>query len=105
MHIQVNTDRNIEGSSDLSRGVEAVVRSTLDRFTDRITRVEIHLSDQNSQKKSGTDDMRCLIEARLAGRQPISVSHQAETVEKAVDGAVKQLRRSIDSTLGRLGGR
>jgi hypothetical protein len=54
--------------------MEAVVRDSLDRFSEQITRVEVHLSDQNSDKKFGNEDKRCLLEARLAGLQPISVS-------------------------------
>jgi ribosome-associated translation inhibitor RaiA len=49
--------------------------------------------------------MRCLLEARLAGLQPVTVSHQAATMEQAVDGAVDKLKRSLDSTLERLGER
>jgi ribosome-associated translation inhibitor RaiA len=105
MLIQVNTDRNIEGDSALAQHVEAVVRSGLDRFKEHITRVEIHLSDENSDNKVGTDAMRCLLEARLAGLQPIAVSHQAATLEQALDGAVEKLKRSLDSTLGQLGNR
>jgi len=33
------------------------------------------------------------------------VSHQAATLEQAVDGAAEKLKRSLDSTLGRLGNR
>jgi ribosome-associated translation inhibitor RaiA len=83
--------------------VEAVVRDALDRFSAKITRVEVHLSDQNSDKKFGAEDKRCLLEARLAGLQPISASYQAATLEQAVEGAVEKLKRSLDSTLGRLG--
>ena len=53
----------------------------------------------------GAKDERCLLEARLAGLQPLAVSHQATTLEQAVDGAVEKLKRSLDRTLGRLGGR
>jgi hypothetical protein len=67
--------------------------------------VEVHLSDENSDKKSGVDDMRCLLEARLAGLQPIAVSHEAATLQGAVHGAAEKLKRSLDSTLGRLGDR
>lgn len=102
MQIQVNTDSNIEGSERLAREVEAVVWDALDRFSARITRLEVHLSDQNSEKKFGTEDKRCLLEARIAGLRPISVSHRAATLEHAVDGAVERLKRSLDSTLGRL---
>lgn len=105
MHIQINTDSNIEGNDALTQQVEALVRDTLDRFSEQITRIEIHLSDENSDKKSGTGDNRCLLEARLAGLQPISVSDQAATLEQAVDGALKKLKRSLDSTLGRLNSR
>jgi len=105
MLIQVNTDRNIEGDNALAQQVEDVVRSALDRFQERITRVEIHLSDENSDKKVGADAIRCLLEARLAGLQPIPVSHQAATLEQALDGAVEKLKRSLDSTLGQLGNR
>lgn len=105
MHVQINTDSNIEGDNALAQQVEAVVRETLDRFSEQISRVEVHLSDENSDKKLGTDDKRCLLEARLVGIQPIAVSHQAATLEQAVDGAAEKLKRYLDSTLGRFGNR
>ena len=105
MIIQVNTDRNIEGNVELLQQIETVVGNSLERFSDQITRVEVHLSDENSDKKFGTEDMRCLLEARLAGIQPVAVSHQAATIEQAVDGAVDKLMNSIDTTLGKLDNR
>jgi len=102
MLIQINTDDNVNSSDTLTKWVEATVRDILGRFADQVTRVEIHLSDENSDKKSGGSDMRCLLEARLAGRQPVAVTDAAATVEQAVDGAVRKMRRSLDSTLGRL---
>ena len=105
MKIQINTDSNIAGDDQLRREVETLLRDALGRFSEKITRVEVHLSDENSDKKPGVDDMRCLLEARLAGLQPIAVSHEAATVEEAVDGAAEKLKHSLDSTLGRLGSR
>jgi ribosome-associated translation inhibitor RaiA len=105
MQIQINTDNNIEGNDRLAQQVEVAVRHALDRFSAQVTRVEVHLSDENSDKKFGTGDKRCLLEARLAGLQPISVTHEAATLEQAVDGAVEKLARSLESTLGRLGNR
>jgi hypothetical protein len=100
MQIQVNTDDNIEGHDKLAGEIEAEVLATLSRFSDRITRVEIHLSDENADK-SGSADKRCLMEARPAGRQPIVVSHIGMTVEQAYRGAAKKLRSLLESTLGR----
>jgi hypothetical protein len=102
MQIQINTDGNIEGHEQLAQKVEAVVRDGLQRFTAKLTRVEVHLSDENSDKKSGAEDKRCLLEARLAGLQPIAVSHEAATTELAVEGALERLNHLLDGTLGRM---
>ncbi len=102
MQIQINTDGNIEGHETLATQVSSAVESALSRLSDHITRVEVHLSDENSDKKGGNDDMRCVMEARLEGRQPVAVTHHAATVNHAVDGAAGKLTRLIESTRGRL---
>ncbi|TKS62336.1 MAG: ribosomal subunit interface protein [Nitrospira sp.] len=102
MQIQINTDRNIEGHEALATHVSGVVEGALSRFSDHITRVEVHLSDEDSDKKGSTRDMRCMMEARLEGRQPIAVTHQAATLDQAVDGAAGKLTRLIESTVGKL---
>ncbi len=102
MKIQINSDRNIEGHEALAAHVSGIVESALSQVSDHITRVEVHLSDENSDKKHGNDDMRCMMEARLEGHQPVAVTHHAQTLHQAVDGAADKLCRLIDSTLGRL---
>jgi len=101
MQIQINTDHNIEGHEALAAQVSSVVEGALSLVSDHITRVEVHLSDENSAK-GGQHDKRCLMEARLEGRQPIAVTHQAATLDGAVDGAADKLARLIDSDLGRM---
>jgi ribosome-associated translation inhibitor RaiA len=103
MQIQVNTDNNVEGHQRLADHIRARVSATLDQFSDRLTRVEVHLSDENSSK-SGGKDKRCLLEARPAGHQPVAVSHQAETLEEAFEGAAEKLEKRLESTLGRTEG-
>jgi ribosome-associated translation inhibitor RaiA len=101
MNIHINSDQNIDTHEAFAAHVTGVVETALHRFNGRITRVEVHLSDQNSDK-GGVDDKRCMIEARLENHQPIAVTHDAATVEKAVDGAADKMKRSITSMLGRL---
>jgi len=100
MQILTNTDRHITGSDALSTQVTAAVEAALGRFREQITRVEVHLSDENAGK-GGTDDIQCVMEARLEGRQPTAVSHRAATVEDALDGAAGKLERAIESVIGR----
>ena len=102
MQVQINTDRNITGDEELAAKVETTLTNILERFTDRITRLEVHLGDENSHK-SGADDKRCMIEARLKRLQPVAASHQAPTIDLAVTGAAEKLKRAIDSIVGRLG--
>lgn len=101
MKIQINTDHNIEGREQMASEATSVVESALDRFRDRITRVEVHISDQNGDK-SGQADKRCMLEARLEGRPPTAVIHEAASLEEAVEGAAYKLARMLESTLGRL---
>jgi ribosomal subunit interface protein len=101
MQIQINTDHNIEANETQAAHFTDVVKHALSRFSQQITRVEIHLSDENSNKNEN-HDKRCMIEARLEGKQPISVSHHGETLHKAVEGAADKLARKLDSTIERM---
>ena len=101
MQILINTDHNIEGHEPLADHLRGFVEDALSRYGDRITRVEVHLSDQNGDK-GGSADVRCVLEARLARRQPIAVTDNAATVEDAVHGASGKLTRLLETTLGRM---
>ena len=57
MQIQVHTDTNIEGGDRLLGYVETEINAALSRFSDRLTRVEVHLGDENANK-SGEDGWR-----------------------------------------------
>ena len=95
MQIQIHTDHNIEGHEGLAAHVTSVVQHALQRLGAHITRVEVHLSDENSDKNAH-HDKRCMLEARLEGRPPVAVTHHAESLHKAVDGAAEKLTRKID---------
>ena len=102
MQIQVNTDRNLDGSAELITQVEATLESALSRFSNRITRVEVHLSDENGSQKSGSSDKRCVLEARLTGMKPIKVSADGSSHEQALNDAANNLVKLLGRTLDRL---
>lgn len=104
MKIQINTDHNIHGSESLSEYTEGVVQDALGHLAEHVTRIEVHLSDENG-KKHGNHDKRCMMEARLEGHQPTAVTHEAETVEQSLAGAAHKLKTSLEHTLARLGDR
>ncbi|MFO0951987.1 MAG: HPF/RaiA family ribosome-associated protein [Isosphaeraceae bacterium] len=104
MQVQVHTDNHVKGGSELFGFVETEVRGTLSRFGEQITRVEVHLNDLNGHK-TGPHEKRCLMEARIAGHQPVAVHHEADTLDAAVSGAVDKLEKSLDHLFGKLGHR
>jgi len=101
MKIQINTDASLECSEAMATQISTTVDHVLQRFRDRITRVEVHLSVQKGDK-GAQHDKRCVMEARLEGRQPIAATDQAATPQQAVRGAADKLARLIDSQLGRV---
>ena len=101
MNIQINTDKNISASDGLFAFVKDKVSSSLSHYGDRITTVEVHLGDENSDKE-GARDKRCMVEARVANLQPIAVTEQADTIEQAIAGAANKIKRAVGNSLGKL---
>ena len=101
MQVLVNSDHHIVGGEELTERVQGVVEGRLERFQERITRVEVHLNDLNGQKL-GERDKRCMMEARIGGMKPIAVSHEAPTLTEAIHAAADKLERTIEHTLGKL---
>lgn len=100
MNIQINTGHNIKGNEALIAKFRSTINEALSRMSDHISSVQVHLSDEDGDKK-GKNDKRCMLEARLERRQPIVVTDNAATLNQALDGAIDKLIRMIESILGR----
>lgn len=101
MLVQINTDSNVVANEAFAGKIEAGIAASLDRFAEQVTRVEVHLSDENGPDKSGGKDKRCVLEVRLAGHAPIVASAEAPTIDRAVDRAASKVKRQLGSALGR----
>lgn len=101
MLVKFNTDNNVKGSEKYIESSTSLISEELDRFSDQITRVEVHLSDEDGGK-DGLNDKRCMMEARIAGMKPIAVINQANTHEQAILGAIDKMKASLEKITGRL---
>jgi ribosome-associated translation inhibitor RaiA len=101
MKIQINTDKTISGSENQEDYFTSLITEKLNRFQSHISRIEVHLSDENG-KKEGHDDIQCILEARIEGRDPIAVTCEADTVKNAVSGAIDKVKISLETILGRM---
>ncbi len=100
MEFQFNTSNSITGDDDVRARIEAAVRTRLDRIADDLTRVELHLSDPDGRHRSAAGK-RATLEARPRGRDPITVTHDARTVDLAAAGAADKLVRAYAREIGR----
>ncbi len=98
MKIQINSDNNITGTEGLSARLESEITESLNRFSEQITRIEVHLTEDNK----GENDKRCMLEARLKGMQPIAVTNNGETIDNALKGALDKMKALLDTATGRL---
>ena len=95
MTIILNTDKNISGNARLEGYVNSTINEELARFEEHITRIEVHLSDENGAKE-GVKDKRCMLEARLRNKQPLAVTSHGDTMEKSLNDAINKLKTLLD---------
>ncbi|HWI80752.1 HPF/RaiA family ribosome-associated protein [Ramlibacter sp.] len=101
MQVQVNTGNGVDNKESLERWASDFLNEALARFRREITRIEVQLTDEN-RGKGGSDDKRCMLEARLTGHDPVAVNHHGETQDLAIRGACQKLLRALEHTLGKL---
>ena len=99
MQFQFNSDNRTPGGANVAERVEALVRGRLRRVSDRLTRVEVHLSDVNGPRQG--NDIRCAVELRPSGRKPVSATHEDASVEAAVGSATDKALSAYDRLVGK----
>ena len=100
MQFQFNTDSSVMGTANVAARIEAMVRDKLARFDERLTRVEVHVSDVNGAKH-GADDKHCMIEARPRGGRAIGVTGKADKVDDAARKAANTLAQRLERIFGK----
>lgn len=99
MTIQVNSDKNIQVSENFIAKIKKSLSDSLSRFEEFITRIEVFLADENSDKQ-GSNDKRCTIELRIKNLDPEAVTATADSIDlafkQATDKAIQVLRNRTD---------
>lgn len=101
MTIKINTDSHIKGTENLTERFTEEINSKLKRFDEYITLIDVYLSDEN-RGKTGPDDKKCSIEARIKGSDPVAVSNFADTLDHALAGALTKIKSVLDTRIGQM---
>ncbi len=100
MKIEVRHDHHVEANARLIDYIQTHLSGEFARHAERLTHLEVHLSDENAGKH-GEHDKKCMIEARLAGLKPVAVTAKGDTIEKSLDCAVDKLHHLLDHQEGK----
>ncbi len=100
MQVQFNSDSSVMGTENVAERIEAQLRHRLARFEDRLTRLEVHVSDENA-RKGGDTDKHCTIEARIRGDKPMGVTGKAGDVDAAARIAGNKLAERLSRYFGK----
>jgi len=101
MTIQLNTDKNLTIHQEYDDKIQNQIKDALSRFSDLIMRLEVHLSDENGSKE-GLEDKRCLLEARVAGKEPVAVTSFGANYDLAIAGALTKLKSAMETIAGKM---
>ncbi len=102
MQIQINAPHG-NAPDGFYEFIETRINEVLQPFENHLTRVEVHVKDQNADK--GGIDQRCMMEARLRGRDPIATEAIAAEPAEAVRQALDKLKHALRHRIGKLNAR
>ena len=102
MLIQFNADNHVQAHPEQLSDLEKQLAEAFSRYTAKITRLEVYLKDVVGGDRSGEGDKRCTMELHMSGYEPLAVTHSAQSITVACNGARDKLLRTLERRLGRL---
>jgi ribosome-associated translation inhibitor RaiA len=99
MDVEINYG-NIEKDDKIAEHVWGELEQHLGRHLERLTRIEVHLNDQNGPK-GGERDKRCMIEQRPRGSKPIAVEATGGDMYTVITAAAGKAQRALESWIGK----
>jgi ribosomal subunit interface protein len=99
MQIQINPGPGMQQSDALDEHVSARLERIDRRFGERLTRIEVHMTDVNGPK--GGENKRVKLEARPRGLDPVLAEATEESAYDAVNSAVDKLESVLASLFGK----
>ncbi|MEV4049974.1 HPF/RaiA family ribosome-associated protein [Amycolatopsis sp. NPDC049688] len=98
MEIRIDTSKKVHGGDELAQRLTGEFETALARFAGDIDILQVHVG---GDANPGDRHRRCVLEARPAGHAPVVVTHHAETVLEACQGATHKLESVLETKYGR----
>jgi hypothetical protein len=95
MRVNVHSLSGNRNDSRLVNDISKSVERDLHRYDGRIRKVDVLILDEDDSP----DEKWCVVEARIAGWEPIAVRAHARSIERAVHAGAEKLDEVIGATL------
>ncbi|MBY0112799.1 MAG: HPF/RaiA family ribosome-associated protein [Phycisphaerales bacterium] len=96
-------DGSIKTTDSMRDFVNQRIGAALDRFRDRISRIEVRITDENGPR--GGIDKMCRVTAMLAGQGPLMVEKRAGDFYEAIARATNAVKQSVARRVSKRGQR
>ena len=101
MKVLLKGDTQVKDHLAMTSYLEGVLGASLSHFGEHVSRVDAHLSDDNSPAKANVDNIHCTLEAQLVGMAPVIAKDRAATSHQAIQGAADKLERALTHAKGK----
>ncbi len=98
MQVILYNDDTLADVESTRKYAEEALKTALHGMTERLTRVEVWVADENGEK-GGPDDKRCSMEAHPRGKKPVGVKDHAASIPSAIKGTAKKLAVALEHNL------
>lgn len=92
---------NLLTSPAIEAWVHKKLTATFRRYGPKMTAVDVHFEEVNGASR-GTDNVRCVMEARVNGRAPVAVRARAQDLYAAIDAAARKLYAAVGRAVERV---
>lgn len=101
MQIHLHSDRHGDGSQAMVEHVEDALNGALGRFGERVSRVDVQLSESAAPARWVKGAIHCTLEAHVSGLEVLFVAAQATSAHGALEAGVRKLKRAVGASIAR----
>jgi len=100
MTILINADKILKVHEPFENQLKDRLSAELKRFSEYISEIELHITDENGIK-TGSNDIKSVLEAHLKGMKSVVVTEKADTLDQSVNAAIDKIKDSLESAIGK----
>lgn len=101
MQTILHADHHAPNFHSMAEHLRIVAYDALQRYGERVTRVEAHLGDGQGPTRHKGGRIQCTVQAHVKGIDAVVTSDRGGSPHQAIEGALRKLRRAIGHAISK----